>query len=62
MWEHRNKVNATSFTAAYSVNRLVWYEEFPTAEEAIRCEKRIKGLTRAKKKRWSARSTRVGMI
>ena len=41
--------NPKSFTARYSVNRLVWSECFPTALEAIACEKRIKGLTRAKK-------------
>ena len=49
MWEHKHRTNPKSFTARYSVNRLVWCECFPTALEAIACEKRIKGLTRAKK-------------
>jgi len=49
MWEHKHQANPRSFTARYSVNRLVWSEHFPTALQAIACEKRIKGLTRAKK-------------
>ncbi|MEP6669991.1 MAG: GIY-YIG nuclease family protein [Chthoniobacter sp.] len=49
MWQHKNRTNPKSFTSRYSVNRLVWSECFPTALEAISCEKRIKGLTRAKK-------------
>jgi putative endonuclease len=49
MWEHKNRTNPRSFTARYSVNRLVWCEHFSNALEAIAGEKRIKGLTRAKK-------------
>jgi putative endonuclease len=49
MWEHKFKEDPKSFTARYSVNRLVWSEHFPTAVDAIACEKHIKGLTRAKK-------------
>ena len=49
MWEHKHRTNPKSFTTRYSVNRLVWYECFPTALDAIACEARIKGLTRAKK-------------
>ncbi len=49
MWEHMHRTNPKSFTSRYSVNRMVWSECFPTAVEAIACEKRIKGLTRAKK-------------
>ena len=49
IWEHRNKTKPTSFAAMYSTNQLVWYEDFPTAAEAITSEKRIKGITRAKK-------------
>ncbi|PZQ60198.1 MAG: endonuclease [Phenylobacterium zucineum] len=30
------------FTTKYGVKRLVWYEDFPTALEAISAEKRIK--------------------
>jgi len=36
-------------TCKYRVNRLAWYESFPTALQAIEAEKRIKGWTRAKK-------------
>jgi len=49
MWEHKHRTNLKSFTSRYSVNRLLWYECFPTALDAIACETRIKGLTRAKK-------------
>jgi putative endonuclease len=49
MSEHRLKTNPKSFASRYSVNRLVWSECFPTALDAIACETRIKGLTRAKK-------------
>ena len=49
MWEHREKTSPRSFSARYSINRLMWCEHFPTALEAIACETQIKGLTRAKK-------------
>lgn len=37
------------FTSAYNVTNLVYYEEFTTMEEAIACEKQIKGGSRQKK-------------
>ena len=40
-YEHREGLKP-GFTATYSVKRLVWYEHFPTADEAISSEKRIK--------------------
>ena len=49
MWEHKYRTSPGSFTARYSVNRLVWCEHFSSAPDAIAAEKRIKGLTRAKK-------------
>lgn len=49
VWEHRNRTNPQSFAAIYSAHVLVWCEHFPTARDAIAAEKRIKGLTRAKK-------------
>ena len=49
IWEHRNKVDPHSFSSMYSTYYLVWYEQFPTAREAIAAETRIKGLTREKK-------------
>ncbi len=39
--EHRSKA-LPGFTRTYGVNRLVWYEEYPTAQEAIDREKDMK--------------------
>jgi len=41
VWEHRSGA-AHGFTKRYSVKRLVYVEEFRTAEAAIRREKAIK--------------------
>ncbi|MBI2055971.1 MAG: GIY-YIG nuclease family protein [Candidatus Sungbacteria bacterium] len=46
--EHKNKITP-GFTAAYNVNKLVYYAVFPMAEEAIVAEKKIKGGSRKKK-------------
>ena len=48
MHEHRNKT-IPGFTSRYNVNKLLYYEVFPTAIEAIEAEKKIKGWTRLKK-------------
>jgi putative endonuclease len=37
------------FSAKYNCDRLVWYETFNNVNEAIACEKRIKGWRREKK-------------
>jgi putative endonuclease len=47
--EHRNKTQPLSFTAFYSVDRLVYFERYESITEAIGREKSIKGKTRAKK-------------
>jgi putative endonuclease len=47
-WEHKEKL-IPGFTAKYNVNLLVYHDVFPTAQQAIEAEKRIKGWTRAKK-------------
>jgi len=47
--EHREKVNQSSFSSKYNTNKLVYYCFYPTIEEAISEEKRIKGGSRAKK-------------
>ena len=47
--EHRNKVYPDSFTAKYNVIYLVYYNNFPTIEEAIAEEKRIKAGSRKQK-------------
>jgi putative endonuclease len=46
VWEHRARV-AAGFTTRYNVHRLVWMAGFPTAEEAIVTEKRMKKWRRA---------------
>jgi len=48
MFEHKNKL-IPGFTSKYNVNKLIWYENFNSPEEAIAAEKKIKGWTRAKK-------------
>lgn len=37
------------FTKKYRINRLLFYEEFPSAIEAIAAEKQLKGWRREKK-------------
>ena len=49
IWEHQNKANPDSFTGKYKVYKLVWFHSFPSPEEAIVMEKRVKGWVRAKK-------------
>ena len=45
VWEHKNKL-AEGFTEKYNVSRLVYYEQFLGAEQAIRREKRLKKYNR----------------
>jgi putative endonuclease len=47
--EHKNKVYPYSFTARYNVVHLVYYQSFPSIEEAIAEEKRIKAGNRKQK-------------
>ena len=49
IYEHKTSINNDSFTTKYKIYKLVWYDLFPTAEEAIEVEKRIKGWIRLKK-------------
>ena len=44
--EHRESLVA-GFTKRYDVHRLIYFEEFDTAENAIRREKRLKSWNRA---------------
>ena len=46
VWEHKNKVYPTSFTAKYNCNKLVYYFFYPHIEEAISAEKALKGSNR----------------
>jgi len=48
MYEHKNKL-IKGFTEKYNINKLVYFQEFYTPEEAINAEKKIKGWTRVKK-------------
>ena len=47
--KHIRKFYPNAFTAKYNVNKLVYYKWFPSIEEAIANEKKIKGGSRAKK-------------
>ena len=46
--EHRAG-RVKGFTQRFSLNRLVWYEQFRDVRDAIACEKRLKGWLRARK-------------
>ncbi len=46
IYEHRNGL-VPGFTSTHTVKCLVWYEQYPTALEAIAAEKRIKRWRRA---------------
>jgi putative endonuclease len=46
VWEHREGL-VEGFTKRYGVKRLVYFEAFPTAADAIRRENRIKKYPRA---------------
>lgn len=46
---HKEKVDKRSFTGRYNVNKLVYYEEFVTDEEAALREYQIKAGSRQKK-------------
>jgi putative endonuclease len=46
VWQHQNDV-IEGFTKKYQVHRLVWFERFERADEAIAREKRIKKWNRA---------------
>ncbi|WP_225000118.1 GIY-YIG nuclease family protein [Cesiribacter sp. SM1] len=47
--EHKNSLHSQSFSSRYKVHKLVWWEEHPTAEEALEREKQLKAGPRAKK-------------
>ena len=45
IWEHKNKA-MEGFTHKYSVNKLVYFEEYSDPENAIKLEKRLKNYNR----------------
>jgi len=49
IWEHRNKVHPTSFTAKYNCTKLVFYQSYSAIQEAIAAEKIIKAGNRQSK-------------
>lgn len=49
IWQHKNHAYPNSFTAKYNCDKLVYYCFYPTIEEAIAEEKRIKGGSRSAK-------------
>ncbi len=49
MHEHKQKQSPLSFTARYSINKLVYYEEFDDINQAIDREKQLKGGSRSQK-------------
>jgi putative endonuclease len=49
--EHKDERDPKTFVGRYNLYRLVFYETFPTAREAIAFEKKLKGWSREKKKK-----------
>ena len=47
--KHRKKFYPKSFSARYNVDRLVYYCEFPTAQEMVDFEQKLKAGSRRKK-------------
>jgi putative endonuclease len=50
LFEHLHERASASFVARYNLDRLVFYESYPTPREAIAREKQLKGWGREKKK------------
>jgi putative endonuclease len=48
VWQHKEG-HVAGFTKRYNVNRLVYYEEYPSAYDAITREKLLKAGSRRKK-------------
>lgn len=51
IWEHKNKVNLFSFSAQYNVDKLVYFEEYPTRHEALARESQLKAGPRWRKEK-----------
>jgi len=49
VYEHKNNADPNSFTAKYSVHKLVYFEQTSSRYEAISREKQIKSWRRKKK-------------
>jgi putative endonuclease len=51
VFQHIKERDPASFVARYNLDRLVFYEVYPTALEAIAREKQLKGWKRERKKK-----------
>jgi putative endonuclease len=51
VFDHKQKVNPSSFTGRYNITKLVYYESFYSIEEAIDREKQIKAGSRASREK-----------
>ena len=49
VYEHKNSL-VDGFTKRYRVHKLVYYEEYSQVKDAIKREKSLKGISRARKK------------
>ena len=49
VYEHKHNLDPNSFTAKYSVHKLVYFEQTTSRYEAISREKQIKSWSRKKK-------------
>ena len=49
VYEHKNHLDKKSFTARYSIHKLVYYESTNSIQTAIEREKQIKAGSRKKK-------------
>lgn len=49
VYEHKHKINVSSFSKRYNLYKLIWFQQFNNPKEAIIIEKKIKGWTRKKK-------------
>lgn len=48
LWEHRNKM-IVGFTKKYNINKLIYVEDYKSANGAIAREKQLKGWRRERK-------------
>ena len=49
VYQHKNNLDPTSFTAQYSVHKLVYFEQTTDVRAALEREKQLKGWRRSKK-------------